>query len=55
MFQLLAQRLRDVNVQVLSDTMSDMIPCTVWPDSYQERNALLPQQHEDDNPLGCVV
>jgi hypothetical protein len=55
MFQLLAQGLPDVIVQVSSGTLSDMIPCTGWPHSYQEHNGLIPQLHEDNNQLGCVA
>jgi hypothetical protein len=55
MFQLLAQGLLDVQVQVSSDTLSDMILCTGWPDTYQERNALIRQLHEHDNQLGSVA
>jgi len=54
-FELLAQGLRDVYVQVSSDTLSDIIPCTGWPDSYQKRNALIHQLHEHGNLLESVA
>jgi len=49
-----ANALRDVWVQVSSDTMSDMISCNGWPESSQEHNACIPHLDEHDNCLGCV-
>ena len=50
-----AEGLRDVLVQVSSNTQSDMIPCTGRPDSDQECNALIPQLHAHNYLLGRVA